>query len=470
MQVSPSRTKLLQDRRGFLNTLTSCQQDCLKTHQVRLVSFSIEIPTIDPLAVLQRWHDPKQHFFYWEKPQESLAMAAIAPELLLQVNTQRFTKTQQFLESSLDQAVLQGQLDCPFAGPHFFCGFTFFEAKHHHPPLFPSGLVFLPRWQLVSYQGQSLLVANFALEATSQLDRLVDALMQKLEQLQTHAQGFHIQPTQETIPFQCCPHTSSIEQSIQKTLTLIQTGELQKLVLAHPLDITTPAPLALGQTLHRLRQRYPECCVFAIGNGEGQIFWGASPERLVSLRDRHLVTDVLAGSAPRGHSIIEDISLGKKLLHNQKDGHEHQLVLEFICNQLRTLGMRPQTSSPAHLMQLANIQHLRTLVSATAPCHLQILDILAALHPTPAVAGTHRDRACDYIRQYEAFDRHLYAAPLGWINHRGDGEFAVGIRSALSDGCHTRLYAGAGIVAGSEPQKELAEVELKLRTLLEALV
>jgi menaquinone-specific isochorismate synthase len=121
-------------------------------------------------------------------------------------------------------------------------------------------------------------------------------------------------------------------------------------------------------------------------------------------------------------------------------------------------------------LRLPNIQHLHTLVSAQLPKSLHLLDILAALHPTPAVAGTPQDSAEAYLRHYEPFDRHLYAAPLGWVDYRGNGSFTVGIRSALRCGDRLRLYAGAGIVAESDPHKEWAEVHLKLQTLLQTLV
>jgi menaquinone-specific isochorismate synthase len=121
-------------------------------------------------------------------------------------------------------------------------------------------------------------------------------------------------------------------------------------------------------------------------------------------------------------------------------------------------------------LQLSNIQHLQTPIHASVPAHVHLLDVVAELHPTPAVAGVPREIACDIIRRHERFERSLYAAPIGWVDHQGNGEFAVGIRSALINGQEARLYAGAGIVAGSDPDRELAEIQLKLQALLNALV
>lgn len=240
-------------------------------------------------------------------------------------------------------------------------------------------------------------------------------------------------------------------------------------MLAHAVDVVSPLPFDAIASLHNLRKRYPGCYLFATSNGRGQQFIGASPERLVSLRDRQLETDALAGSAPRGQTINDDTNLAKRLLTSAKERHEHQVVSQFIRQQLAQLGLEPQ-SLPLRLLQLSNIQHLQTPIHARVPADIHLLDIVAALHPTPAVAGMPRAVACDYIRRYEQFARSLYAAPIGWIDHHGDGEFAVGIRSALLNGCHARLFAGAGIVEGSDPDRELAEVQLKLQALLQALV
>jgi menaquinone-specific isochorismate synthase len=122
------------------------------------------------------------------------------------------------------------------------------------------------------------------------------------------------------------------------------------------------------------------------------------------------------------------------------------------------------------LRGLANVQHLHTPVSAALPAGVRLLDALAQLHPTPAVGGSPREAARTQIRALEAFPRGLYGGALGWVDHRGGGEFLVGIRSALIDGVRARAYAGAGIVAGSEPEKEFAETELKFHALLDALL
>jgi menaquinone-specific isochorismate synthase len=190
---------------------------------------------------------------------------------------------------------------------------------------------------------------------------------------------------------------------------------------------------------------------------------------LVSLHQRRLSTVALAGSVARGKTPTEDAQLANRLLSSHKEKHEHQVVIDSIAQHLRNLGLSPQLD-PARLLQLPNIQHLQTPIRAIVPSGVHLLDAVAELHPTPAVAGAPRLLACEQIRAFEPFERSLYAAPIGWIDAAGNGEFAVGIRSAILQGRQARLFAGAGIVSGSTPEKELAEVQLKLQALLNALV
>ncbi len=436
-----------------------------------IVSVSLPLPKIDPLGIIDRLGQDEAHF-YWEHPAEERAIAAIHPLVRLELNEpDRFAQSQRFIASVLARTVTVGEDKLPLAGPHFFCSFTFFDQPRHEVQRFPAATVFLPKWQVACVQGKGVFVANLAIEAHTNLGQMADSVWQTWQRFQRRLSiggGHH-----GVLPVLHLPslnHQTRFLKAVEATLVNIHRGEIEKLVLAETLDVTTATPLPLIPTLHKLRSRYKDCQIFSIQDGRGQGFLGASPEQLLRIQDRWLSADALAGSAPRGLTLSEDAVLGNQLLKSTKDIHEHQVVLSFIRSRLEGLGISPQAASPSHLLQLPNIQHLRTLVTATLPKSLHLFDVLAALHPTPAVAGMSQDRALEYLRCYEPFDRHLYAAPLGWVDYQGNGSFTVGIRSALLQGNHLRLYAGAGIVAGSNPQKEWAEVRLKLQTLLQALV
>ena len=473
MTVTPLRVPLRQDPKALYECLAEVQRTSITAETI--ASIALPLPALDPLTALEDLEGTAQPHFYWEHPAAEIAMVALQPIVQLAVREgNRFEQVRQFTTEVLQRTVPLGDLHLSLSGPHFFCSFTFFETSPNDTQRFPSATVFLPQWQVACVQGQGVLVANLRLDATSNLPTLTDTLWQTWRRLQrrhslkvwcSHEPICHLSPLFPN------PHAQArFLKAATATLKTIHQGHLEKLVLAESLTVKTRAPLPLLPTLQTLRERYHECQIFSICDAQGQTFLGASPEQLLKIQDRQLTADALAGSAPRGRTHSEDVTLGSRLLHSIKDIHEHQIVLSFIQERLRGLGITPQATLPAHLLQLPNIQHLRTLVSATLPPSLHLLDVLAALHPTPAVAGTPQDRAEAYLREHECFDRHLYAAPLGWIDYRGNGHFTVGIRSALLSGDYLRLYAGAGIVAESDPHKEWAEVRLKLQTLLQALV
>jgi menaquinone-specific isochorismate synthase len=157
------------------------------------------------------------------------------------------------------------------------------------------------------------------------------------------------------------------------------------------------------------------------------------------------------------------------LLDSEKDLREHACVRDSILRRLEQVGILGIADQGPRILPLANVQHLHTPIHAEVGESVHLLEVLSELHPTPAVGGTPREAALSRIRELEQMDRGLYAGVVGWFNHLNEGEMVVGIRSALIDGRRAKLYAGAGIVDGSEPEKEMRETELKLRALLETL-
>jgi menaquinone-specific isochorismate synthase len=261
------------------------------------------------------------------------------------------------------------------------------------------------------------------------------------------------------------PMTGAIDQALGD----IKDGTLEKIVLAQTQDLIAPQPLSITRSLANLRHQYPDCYTFALGDGAGHGFLGASPERLLAIHRGQLTCDALAGSAARGEDVVADRALATALLADPKEQREHSLVREFIIQRLQKLHLQPQWPDRSQLLQLKNIQHIWTPITAPVSAQLSPLEILAQLHPTPAVAGLPQALACEKIQAYEPIDRGLYAAPVGWVDGVGNSEWIVGIRSALVQGAQARLYAGAGLVAGSDAGQELAEIQLKFQPLYRAL-
>lgn len=467
MPAITDRINLFERRQELDQFLFSCQQKAIDKNCPQIVSISLEIQSVDPLVALQVINRPHQRHFYIEKGSQNKAIAASNVAVALEVEgPQRFVQAKKFIQACLANTVSVGELHLPFAGPHFFCNFTFFDWSGGS--VFPAATVFLPRWQIARANEHSVAVANVQICPESNLEKICGELWHDWQAIRCfQAKSFKISTYTGYIQ-EDVTNMDGFKASVRSALSSIQEGNLHKIVLAHAVDVTSPVPFDLFQSLHALRLQHPNCYVFSTSNGR-QSFIGASPECLLSLHNQQLATDALAGSAPRGITAIEDAYFAYSLLSSAKEMREHRAVTDFIVQCLSRLGIEPQLPPLPYLLQLANIQHLQTPIRATVPAHLHLFDLVAQLHPTPAVAGVPRDLAQAQIQRYETFERSLYAAPLGWVDHQGNGEFAVGIRSALIDGSHARLYAGAGVVAGSDPEKELAEVILKFQTLLEAL-
>lgn len=471
MTVSPCRNNLFVDHKDLYQFLVAVQENCLQNNSRQIVSVSLEIDLVDPLVVLDKLAQVNEINFYFENKGKGEAIAAIDPIAELHIDgSDRFSKAEYFIKNSLQNIISFRNKNQPFSGPHFFCYFSFFSHNAQADYPFPSATIFLPRWQIAVKNKCCILVMNSIINANANISRLIQTLFSKIESINSLK---YYSPNIEDFPAifskKAVTNAAHFKRSVSSALNKIHSNHLTKIVLADALDVSSNTHFDLFKSLNNLRKIHPNCYIFSTSNGKGQNFIGASPERLISIHEQQLITDALAGSAPRGQTPAEDAANANRLINSEKEKHEHSLVIDFITQRLSQIGLVPQVLPP-RLRQLSNIQHLWTPISAIVPVNVHPLKIVAQLHPTPAVAGAARDIACAEIRRYENFERGLYAAPLGWIDSNGNCEFIVGIRSALIDGDRARLYAGAGIVAGSDPEKEFAEVQLKLQALLKALV
>ena len=252
--------------------------------------------------------------------------------------------------------------------------------------------------------------------------------------------------------------------AVRRALAAIEAGELRKVVLAREVVLEAAAPFDRARILDRLRRSHPSCFTYAAGG-----FVGASPELLVRRRGVEVFSCPMAGTVPRGGTAEEDERLAAELRASAKEAEEHRLLVDAVLAALAPACAEPPGAAPAEIVRLATVSHLATRVSgrlrSPAPSALALAGLL---HPTPAVGGLPRAPALRAITELEDFHRGLYAGPVGWVDAAGEGEWAVALRGAELDGLRARLVAGAGIVAGSDPDAEWAETEAKLRPMLAA--
>ena len=251
-------------------------------------------------------------------------------------------------------------------------------------------------------------------------------------------------------------------EAVGTAIGRIRAGALQKVVLARDVHLWSRRPFDTDRVLADLAERFPSCTTFLVDH-----LVGASPELLLRRDGMTIRSRVLAGTAARGTDPEDDLALGAALLASTKDRHEHDLALRSAVAALAPTCTDLTFPDAPSLVRLDNVQHLGSDLVGTlrSDGDTHVLALLARLHPTAAVGGAPRAEAVAAIRELEGMSRGRYAGPVGWCTPDGDGEFAIALRCAEVRGDRARLFAGAGIVAGSLPEEELTETWLKLRAM-----
>ena len=255
---------------------------------------------------------------------------------------------------------------------------------------------------------------------------------------------------------------AAYEGEVAAALEHIRTGEVEKLVVARDLAGRLPAGADVRSVVRELRRRYPTAMTYAV---DGML--GASPETLVRARDGRFFTRVLAGTAPRGATAALDAAAADELASSEKNVVEHGMAVDSALLSLRQTGLTPQPET-MFTLQLPNLWHLATDITGDLG-EASTLRVLDVLHPTAAVGGTPTAKAMELIRRIEGIDRGRYAAPVGWIDDRGNATWAIALRGAeISASGGIRAFAGAGIVDGSDSREELRETDIKFRPIRDA--
>ena len=434
--------------------------------------FTMALPLqgVDPLQQLPLLQAPHPFRFLWDgSPGLSLAASGRCHHLDL-AGPKRFELAQRFSDATLARLIDASPNAPAQARSRVLLAFSFFAHAGEQQPqpvdAIPSVQAVLPRWQLSRHGRQGWVRIHGLAQHSGDVRELVEALWAMRERLlaptlpsdNTTPIPWHgpVGAVNSERPWQQC-YAPALEQGIE----LVNQGELHKLVLAVRQSIALREPLNPLPLLDRLRQQQAGSCRFLWQRSHDDAFFGASPERLLSLRGGQLRSDALAGTAGQG-------DCGEALLQSDKDRREHELVVKAITDHLQHKGLNPRRPRRPQLARHGRLVHLHTPITAAAAGH-QPLTLAGALHPTPAVAGLPRREAMTWLRSLEPFERGGYAAPVGWIDSAGDAELRVAIRCGHARGHRLDLTAGAGLVRGSLAERELQEVGLKLAVLADQL-
>ena len=430
-----------------------------------VLSLAIPMDGVDPLSQLPVLAENEQFRFLWDRaPGRSLAATGRCQHLDLS-GARRFELAQRFCDATLGRLIDVTPDASTFCSPRILLAFSFFEQTSERKRtlgLIPGVQAVLPRWQLSRQGRHSCLRLTAVATHQSETRELVEQLWLMREHLAQRSGH------QEITYFTNDSNLSFPQQwqdcyrpALLKGIDLVNNGILDKLVLAVRQKILLGKPLDPLAMLARLREQQRGSCRFLWQRNHDVAFFGASPERLLSLQKGQLKIDALAGTAP--------LKAGdKSLLNSDKDLREHELVVDSITNQLIRQGLQPRRTRRPQLARHGQLVHLHTPINASAKSQLP-LHLAGLLHPTPAVAGFPRREAMSWLRTLEPFERGSYAAPIGWIDKLGNAELRVAIRSGTVRLNELELTAGAGLVRGSVAEKELQEVGLKLAVLADQL-
>ena len=438
----------------------------------RLISLSTSCPGLTARDFIRRAHGHAR--FYWENQRDGFTLAGfgMAAELVAW-GPDRFDSMRRQAQKLFAGAVTEdaGQ---PLAGPRLFGGFAFQDdfVPDNTWTIYAPAYFVLPHYQLVQVGDDAWLTINVHVPPEDDLDEILpqlrEALALRCDDLRASwedAPDEVAQPVEVHYPM---PY-ETWERIISEALEHIYDGNLQKVVLSRVAEIRFADPVNVDAALDYLSAHYADCYRFLFEPRPHHAFYGATPELLAHVEGYELRTMALAGSIRSGQTDRENEAYAHRLLNNPKERHEHALVVNVLRERLSDMTQQLDIPNTPGILRLSNIQHLHTPVSGVLNEAAGVLHVIERLHPTPALGGQPRDAALRFISEAEPVPRGWYGAPIGWVDARLDGMFGVAIRSAVSQDKRVWLYAGAGIVEDSVPQKEWNETALKFRPMLNAL-
>lgn len=419
----------------------------------RWVAGMMTLAAVDPLAGAGLLGVPS---VYWERPLTQEAVAGWGEAAVMEARSA--AEVSGMLETLASQVELRW-LETPperLPGP-WFGGIRFAATPPSDASWRAHGFA---RWtlpELLAWRvGKGMAVAAFAREDAGG----EDAVRSRLERVRACFPENYRHPGREPMGLRLSSSRQAFEARVNRAIEAISSGRLQKVVMARAVEAEGTSAFDLVDVLARLREQNPRCVTFLFRAPEGAAFVGATPETLCRVDGRVLETEALAGSAAPGYA--------EGLGGRDKDRREHESVVRYILSALRPIAERVTADAEPALLTLKNVVHLRTGIRAELREGVSPAQVVAALHPTPAVGGVPRDHALGFLHEHEALDRGWYAGPVGWIGPT-EAHMAVALRSALVRGDKARIFVGAGIVQGSSAEAEWRETEMKSLAMLRAL-
>lgn len=454
---------------ALLSTVAEGLGEAAERGRRTLVSATMPVSELDPSAVAFTGRLASDRWFCWEQPDRDFALAAVgSAHEVVSRGPDRFREVAEGCSAIGHDAIGTGQDGLPAgAGPVWTGAFAFAEGGGAAPAWssFPPALMVLPELSLCRSGGEAHLTVNAVGGPGAGVEPALRRLGSRLAALRDASLPMIDPDRLGRTEIESVRPPGDFEAAVSAAVERIRGGEVEKVVLAREIVLRAPSAYDPAAVFGALRELFPACFCFCCGTPEAA-FLAASPELLIRRAGASASTVALAGSARRSSDPSVDDHLGERLLQSDKDRAEHEIVVRRIVGRLRPLSVWVEPAPRPDLVKIANIQHLATPVHAQLAEARSAVELAGLLHPTPAIGGEPWPQAGRLIDELEGMDRGWYAGPVGWMDATEDGEFCVGIRSALLRDREAHLFAGNGIVADSEPEAELAETEPKLEAML----
>jgi salicylate biosynthesis isochorismate synthase/menaquinone-specific isochorismate synthase len=434
-----------------------------------LASVTLPVEAIDPCAAVFASRLASDRWFCWEQPDREFALAALgAAHTATSRGESRFADVARECLGLNEGAVVDEPVGLPAgAGAVWTGGFAFDPEGASSAPWssYEPASMTLPEISLCRQEEEVFLTVSVVVSPGDDADSIVERIQARLASLRSDPLPLLDPHLMERPEIRSMLPPGDFEDAVEAATERIAGSEMSKVVLAREVTVKAAAAHDPAAIFGALREQFPSCFCFCCGTPEAA-FLGASPELLVRRAGAGASTVALAGSIRRSSDPAVDDHLGEQLLRSDKNRREQQIVAERIVRKLRPHAVWVETAPEPEVVKVANIQHLATPVIAQLAESHSAVELAGMLHPTPAVGGEPWPGAASTIAGLERMDRGWYAGPVGWMDAAEDGEFCVALRSALLRDREARLFAGVGVVAGSDPAAELEETEVKLQALL----
>lgn len=442
-------------------------QKTLKTKPIQLVSITKKIDAIDPLQFFAAAKQLKLDRTFWSSTAEDFFMVGVGTTFKIVATENRFREIDEQWRTIKEEALVHNPYQKPGTGLTAMGGMAFDPEKEKTSlwENFSESEFTVPTYMLTKYHGECYLTTNLQVAKEDQVDELVKKINNDLDLLVSETGK---ETTKTRIMQKKEMEPDKWKETVDFATKKIQTSTIEKIVLSRELRVKLDRNAEITAVLHGLLAAQTNSFVFAFER-LGDCFVGATPERLIKIENDHLLSTCLAGTAPRGNTKEADTELADQLLHDAKNRSEHDFVVKMIRKAISPYCTNIDIPNEPVIYPLKNLQHLYTPVSAMVKPDVRMFDIIGKLHPTPALGGVPRQEALQFIREHESMDRGWYGAPVGWIDHNNNGEFAVAIRSGLIQGAEASLFAGCGVVKDSNPKAEYEETNIKFLPMLSVL-